>query len=249
MGLVVVYHLFPGAVTGGFVGVDVFFVISGFLITGHLARRSTARDGSTCWVSTRRARRLMPAAVVVLGVTWLASLLLLPASRLAATAQQVAASALYVQNWWLADASVDYLTAENAPSPVQHYWSLSVEEQFYVQPALFVIGLAAARLIGYRWRTAVLPLAAGLAAVSLGSSVALTGPGRRRLFRDAHPCVGVGGRRHPCPPRSPLVVVPRVAALAARWIGLALIIWSGLAYSGATPSRVRPRCFPSWAPS
>jgi peptidoglycan/LPS O-acetylase OafA/YrhL len=140
--LVVVYHLWPNRLTGGYVGVDVFFVISGFLITSHL-RREVERTGTLSLRSfyARRARRLLPAALLVLLATALASGLLLPVSRWAATAGDVLASTFYVQNWALAGRAVDYSASQDAASVVQHYWSLSVEEQFYAVWPLLVLVL------------------------------------------------------------------------------------------------------------
>lgn len=137
---VVLYHLRPSLLPGGFVGVDVFFVVSGYLITAHLAG-SAARTGRVHVLDfwARRARRLLPAAALVLAVAWVLSRFVLPPSRLPAAAQQVRASALYMQNWVLAHDAVDYLNSADAPSPVQHFWSLSVEEQFYLGwPLLFL---------------------------------------------------------------------------------------------------------------
>ncbi len=141
VGMVVIYHLYPSLLTGGFAGVDVFFVISGFLITGHLLREYQ-KTGKVALLDFwgRRAKRLVPAAALVLTVTWVASRLLLPATRLADTAAQIRASALYYQNWQLAGNAVDYLKSDSAASPVQHFWSLSVEEQFYLGwPLLFLL--------------------------------------------------------------------------------------------------------------
>jgi peptidoglycan/LPS O-acetylase OafA/YrhL len=146
VGMVVIYHLYPSRLTGGFAGVDVFFVISGFLITGHLLREyhKTGRVALLDFWG-RRAKRLVPAAALVLTVTWLVSRILLPVTQLADTASQIRASALYFQNWQLAWNAVDYLKADSAASPVQHFWSLSVEEQFYLGwPLLFLLaGLVA----------------------------------------------------------------------------------------------------------
>ena len=155
--MVVVYHLYPSALPGGFVGVDVFFVISGFLITAHLLREYRA-TGTVAVVGFwgRRAKRLMPAAALVLTVTWVASLFVLPVTRLADTAAQIRASALYFQNWQLAGDAVDYLKADSAATPVQHFWSLSVEEQFYLGwPLLFLLVALAVR--SRRQRTEVAP--------------------------------------------------------------------------------------------
>ena len=139
--MVVIYHLYPSALPGGFAGVDVFFVISGYLITGHLWRgyAQTGKVGLTDFWG-RRARRLIPAAALVLTVTWIASRIIEPATQFANTAQQILASALYYQNWQLASDAVNYFKSDDAATPVQHFWSLSVEEQFYiVWPLLFLL--------------------------------------------------------------------------------------------------------------
>jgi peptidoglycan/LPS O-acetylase OafA/YrhL len=168
--MVVIYHLYPSLVPGGFAGVDVFFVISGFLITGHLWR-GYQRDGRVRLLDFwgRRARRLVPAAALVLSVTWVIARLVLPPGRLADTAGQIRASALYYQNWQLAHQAVNYLTSSDAATPVQHFWSLSVEEQFYlVWPLLFAV----AALVGRRHRRVVLAaLVVTLVAASLAYSV------------------------------------------------------------------------------
>jgi peptidoglycan/LPS O-acetylase OafA/YrhL len=126
--LVLGFHAGVPFLSGGFVGVDVFFVISGFLITG-LMHREVARTGrlSLARFWARRVRRLLPATAVVLGTVALMTLVVLPVTRWATTAWDIGASALYVVNWRLAEQSVDYLAAEAAPSPVQHFWSLAVE--------------------------------------------------------------------------------------------------------------------------
>src|SRR5215471_10287315 len=168
--LVLVYHLYPSLVPGGFVGVDVFFVISGYLITGQLWRGFKG-TGKVRLVEFwgRRARRIVPAAALVLAVTWAASRVLLPATQLANTAAQIRASALYYQNWLLAHDAVDYLKSSDAASPVQHFWSLSIEEQFYlVWPLLFLAaGLVARRHSRRAWHVTAACLAAVLVVGSL----------------------------------------------------------------------------------
>src|SRR5690606_12921528 len=144
--LVVLYHLWPGRLPGGYIGVDVFFVISGFLITGHLMREAadTGRIRLARFYA-RRARRLLPAAYLVLAVSAVAVWLWMPLMGWRQNFREIIASALYVQNWALAADSVDYLAAENDPSTVQHYWTLSIEEQFYlVWPLLVLLSTVAA---------------------------------------------------------------------------------------------------------
>ncbi|HEU0257774.1 MAG TPA: acyltransferase, partial [Microbacteriaceae bacterium] len=144
--LVVVFHLWPGALPGGFVGVDVFFVISGFLITGQLLREAgrlgRIRLGGF-WA--RRVRRLLPAALASLAATGIATWLVAPQTVWRQYFSDIAASAAYVQNWHLVAQAVDYFAPSGA-SPVQNFWSLAVEEQFYlVWPLLLVVALVATR--------------------------------------------------------------------------------------------------------
>ncbi|HEX8119942.1 MAG TPA: acyltransferase family protein [Solirubrobacteraceae bacterium] len=145
--VVVVFHFWPGALPGGFVGVDVFFVISGFLITGQLWReaRGSGRVSLTGFWA-RRARRILPAALVVLAFCAFATKAVVPETQWGQFFGEIAASTAYVENWHLADAAVDYQALDDAPSPVRHFWSLSVEEQFYlVWPLLIGLALLAGR--------------------------------------------------------------------------------------------------------
>ena len=174
--LVVGFHLWPTVLPGGYVGVDVFFVISGFLITDLLARLATAGDHA--WLISfysRRVRRLLPAAILALLVTLAGTLVFLSKARWEETAIQVEASALYVQNWRLALQAVDYLGAAEAPSPVQHYWSLSIEEQFYiVWPLLMAASIWLARRLGRPPKGVLLVALAVVFAGSLMASVVVT---------------------------------------------------------------------------
>ncbi|WP_353828586.1 acyltransferase family protein [Agromyces sp. SYSU T0242] len=173
---VVLFHLWPSRLSGGYVGVDVFFVISGYLITSHLLREATDRGRialGAFWA--RRARRLLPASLLVLLVTALAVVAVVPESRWAQFLREVVAATFYVENWSLSFDAVDYLAAENAPSPVQHFWSLSVEEQFYIAvPLLLVAALAIARRRGLDIRRALLLALAGVAVLSFAVSIWLT---------------------------------------------------------------------------
>jgi peptidoglycan/LPS O-acetylase OafA/YrhL len=173
--LVVLFHLWPNRLPGGFIGVDVFFAISGFLITGHLLREASSEHGihlAEFWA--RRVRRLLPAAYLVLGVSLVATLTILPPRLWKETAIQIGASALGIQNWVLAASSVDYFGSNEQPSLVQHYWSLSLEEQFYlVWPVLIFAVLALSRRLHRRSRAYVVGATMGaLCLGSLGWSIA-----------------------------------------------------------------------------
>ncbi|HEV2773950.1 MAG TPA: acyltransferase family protein [Solirubrobacteraceae bacterium] len=139
---VVLYHVWPTAMPGGFVGVDVFFAISGYLITAHLLREVETTGALSLWgFWARRARRLLPAALVTLFVCAIGTLLFVPQVYWQQFLTEIGASTAYFQNWQLASDAVDYLAAENRASPVQHFWSLSAEEQFYLAwPLLIALG-------------------------------------------------------------------------------------------------------------
>ncbi|WP_061961237.1 acyltransferase family protein [Demequina flava] len=151
VGAVIVYHLWPDALPGGYIGVDVFFVVSGFLITGHLIREH-GKHGNINLPSFwgRRIRRLLPSAITVLTATVIAVFLVVPAAYWESFLREVAASALIVENWALAASAVDYLAADGAASPVQHFWSLSVEEQFYLAWPVLLVALLAMDRSGHR---------------------------------------------------------------------------------------------------
>lgn len=139
---VVLYHFWPGRLTGGYIGVDIFFVISGFLITAHLMRELTATGTvrlGQFWA--RRARRLLPASLLVLlfCAVVVMSPYLMPTSALPNEVREILASTFYVENWYLALNSADYLNHSGSPTTVQHYWSLSLEEQFYVMWPLIML--------------------------------------------------------------------------------------------------------------
>jgi peptidoglycan/LPS O-acetylase OafA/YrhL len=141
---VVVHHFWPRLLPGGFVGVDVFFVISGFLITLQLLRevdRTGSISISRFWA--RRARRILPPALFVLLFCAVATILFVPLNYWQQFFDELRASTTYAQNWHLAAAAINYFSADDAPSPVQHFWSLSTEEQFYVVWPLVILAVAA----------------------------------------------------------------------------------------------------------
>jgi peptidoglycan/LPS O-acetylase OafA/YrhL len=166
--LVVLFHLWNHGWHGGFVGVDVFFVISGFLITSHLLTKppQTWSDLGGFWA--RRIRRLLPAALTVLAVSLAAARMIAPETQWKNTGQQIMAATMYWQNWHLAGQSVDYLKEDSPPTVAQHFWSLSVEEQFYmVWPLLLAATVIAARLLSRR----LAPLVAMVVSVPLVASL------------------------------------------------------------------------------
>ncbi|MDT0275043.1 acyltransferase family protein [Blastococcus goldschmidtiae] len=239
VGLVVLYHLWPNRLTGGFVGVDVFFVISGFLITSHLWMHppGSARDLAQFWA--RRVRRLLPASLLVLAATAVATRVVAPETQWAATAREIIASALYVQNWQLASTSVDYLLAGAAASPVQHFWSLSVEEQFYLLWPVFILlmaGLAA-------WTGLSLRVVGGggvalLVVASLAYSIHATAtePAAAYFVTPARIWeMAAGGLLAlAISGRSTRMGTGR-ARIGLAWLGYATIGFAALTYSAATP--------------
>ena len=232
--LVLLYHARAPLFHGGYVGVDVFFVLSGFLITGIIVRElmGTGRL-SLAQFYARRARRLLPAAALVLFVTMLASAIVLPPLRVPAVAGDTISAALYVSNIRFAVQATDYLGAELAPSPVLHFWSLSVEEQFYLfWPTLLAIA-AGATFLRSRPDVGIRRLGIVLVAVlvgSLGLSIWLTWANQPWAFFSLPTRaweLALGG----------LLVLPAATrwvparmVVPAGWIGLALILVAGVAF-------------------
>ena len=240
VGLVLVYHLRPERLSGGFVGVDVFFVISGFLIIGTLVAeiRRTGRLKLADFYA-RRIRRLLPAASLTLLVTAAGTLILLPTPLWPPILQQIVASAVDVQNWVLAFFSADYAHATAAASPVQHFWSLSVEEQFYlVIPVVLLLSALAAKRFGHpvRWAFGAVAL---ISAASLAYSVLVTAaPPQGAYFVTPTRMweLGFGGLAAMAVPRLRLPVVVR---FVLGWAGLAAVVFSALTFTTSM-------AFPGW---
>jgi peptidoglycan/LPS O-acetylase OafA/YrhL len=172
--LVLLYHGFHAPFTGGFVGVDVFFVISGFLITNLLLHEKAQNASvSIARFYARRIRRILPAATLVVLTTVFATyywLGFIAGNQIAGDAKW---TAVFAANIHFGLIGTDYLGSQLPPSPLQHMWSLGVEEQFYLLwPGVF-LGLALL-VRGRRHRTALVVSLVGLIVVSLAWSVIQT---------------------------------------------------------------------------
>jgi len=230
--LVILYHLWPNRLPGGYVGVDVFFVISGFLITGHLLKAAERERPIPMLVGfyARRIRRLAPAAVVVLLFVLAFTLLLFPVSSWAATGSHVLAASLFSENWFLAAQSVSYLDADATPSALQHFWSLSVEEQFYiVWPLLLLVAIL---VIGRRRATWLVSFIGAVLVVSFLWSFLRTQTNPDAAFFDT---AARGWQFAVGALVSFLPLFRYRLRLMLPWLGLAAIAASALLYSEATP--------------
>ncbi|WP_433316995.1 SGNH hydrolase domain-containing protein [Micromonospora chersina] len=237
--LVVLWHAGVPFVSGGFVGVDVFFVISGYLITTGMAAEVAARGRLSLgrfWA--RRAKRLLPSSALVLLAALLLTYLLLPDIRWRDTAGDVVSSAVYLVNWRLADQAVDYLAAGQAPSIVQHYWSLAVEEQFYLVWPVLLVGVAwlarRGRTPDSRFRALAFGAVGLVWAASFAWSVLLVeaDPGRAYFVTTTRMWeLAVGALLSLAPIRR----LTGAVAAAAGWLGVAAIAASAVALSTSTP--------------
>ncbi|WP_067437719.1 acyltransferase family protein [Nocardioides jensenii] len=249
--LVFLFHLWPNRMTGGFVGVDVFFVISGFLITSHLLAHPPTKAGDLLGFWARRIQRLLPASLLVLALTVVGSRMFAPETEWGSTAAEIKAATLYYVNWNLASSSVDYLGAEAAPSPVQHYWSLSIEEQFYLGwPVLLLLLFLLARVLKRPATRVVVPGLALAVAASLVYSITETASNPAGAYFVTPTRIwelGLGGLLAGLLSRRAFgrdvdhehVLIPEAARSAVAWIGFGAITLTAFTYTGGTP-------FPGW---
>jgi peptidoglycan/LPS O-acetylase OafA/YrhL len=234
---VVIYHVWPEAMPGGFVGVDVFFAISGFLITAHLVREVDRTGTLSLWQFwARRARRLLPAALLTLFACAAATIVFVPQLYWQQFLTEIGTSTAYVQNWQLASDAVDYLGADNRPSPVQHFWSLSAEEQFYVIWPLLII--VAAWTV--RRRVAIAFVLLTVTGLSLWYSITETAANPAAAYFVTPTRAwefGAGGLLALLGTRAAL---PDALRALLSWAGLAAVMYAAIAYSTDT-------AFPGWA--
>lgn len=233
--LVVIYHAGVPALAGGYVGVDVFFVISGFLITTHLVNSmNSSTSFSFAAFYSRRARRLLPAAVVTLVLSVLFSLIWLPPLSWPNMLRDAAATAMYVPNLLFGYVGTDYL-ADQTPSVFQHYWSLGLEEQFYLVWPLILFGSI---YLGRRTNRTLLWVLGALTAGSFLLGWWMTywnQPLAFFLLPTRAWELGVGGVV-----AVTLLAYPRVSEPAfwkpiITWVGVGGILAAALAFSSATP--------------
>ncbi len=233
--LVVLEHAGLSAISGGYIGVDVFFVLSGFLITGLLLKEI----GKTGTISigqfyARRARRLLPAGTLVLVVTVLLSYQVFGVSRANRVAEDAQWAALFASNFRFIQQGTDYLDSALPPSPLQHYWSLAVEEQFYlVWPLLIMLVAMASRRRSLRLTLGVVLTAMIVSSLAWSqyqtannATAAYFSPFPRvsELAAGALLAVGVPW----------LVGLPRRIGIVAGWAGIAIIFWTAFTYSPET---------------
>ncbi len=238
MVLVLLFHAGVPQMAGGFVGVDVFFVISGFLITGTILREVRATGSlSLLGFYARRIRRLLPAATTVLLFTIGLAKFGLPAVYSRTFSLDAAAAATYFVNWRLAGRSVDYLAEDVGPSPVQHFWSLSIEEQFYFfWPLLILLAIVLSRR--YKWRqTPAITGVLGLVATSsfIWSVSYTSSNGQLAFFSTATRVweLAIGAALAIAAPR--LLAIPPKAATALGWGGLLAVLASGVFFGSGSP--------------
>ncbi len=233
VGSVVLYHAGVPFLPGGYVGVDVFFVISGFLITSHLLGQ-LEDHGRLRFAEfyARRARRILPASFAVLLASVLAALIWYPPLLMRDVWTGAVATALYVPNYFFAVQRSDYLAESSNPSLFQHYWSLGVEEQFYLLwPALLAVAWAVVRS-----RRALLAVLVGVVAVSFALCVGLTSTAQPWAFFSLPSRaweLGVGGVVAVLLQHRRGIVRGRWAAVVG-WGGIAAVAASVLLFSSDT---------------
>ena len=229
--LVACFHIWGGRVSGG---VDVFFVISGFLITGSLYKevtRSQTIDILAFW--GRIAKRVTPMAYLVLGLTLVAALIWMPKSRQDGFLSEVFYSAFHLENIKLMMNSVDYLARDEAPSPVQQFWALSVQVQFYLVWPFMLLAVAMAAKKVRMGAAAYLAVLGAIFLSSLAYSVLQTRLDPSPTYFNTLARVwefALGGILAIALPH---MRIPSVARFMAGWLGLLAIVACGFLFSAS----------------
>lgn len=235
--VVVAFHCGIPGFSAGFVGVDVFFVLSGYLITGLLVSEieKTSRVNLVQFYA-RRVRRLLPASALTLVVTLLIGAIIMAPSELTFAARAARATAIYMSNIFFATNAADYFAPDVKLNPMLHTWSLAVEEQFYLfWPLLIMLGMQF-----WRSKKALVALLSGLTLISLGASVWFTAKGGTFAFYELPARAwefGIGGLAVLLPRAT--LKLPSAFWLALGWIGVLAVLCSGFFITGDTN-------FPGW---
>jgi peptidoglycan/LPS O-acetylase OafA/YrhL len=233
--VVVLYHANMPGLPGGFVGVDVFFVISGFVITGLLLRERASTDHTSLRsFYGRRVRRILPAATLVIVTTVIAAYAILGVIYGNPTAVAARWTAVFLANFHFANIGTDYLSATLPPSPLQNFWSLAVEEQFYlVYPAIFLIAASVRSKVSLRARLVAVLIPIIL--ISLLASAIQTGSSPSTAFFSPLTRaweLALGALVAVATPA--LLRLHRTLATTFTWVGLAAIVYAAVTYSSST---------------
>lgn len=242
--MVVLDHADLGPVSGGYVGVDIFFVVSGFVITGSLLGKEHRGGISLPAFYAARARRILPVATVVLVATVLASYFLLNFIRAGRVVTDAVWAGLFAANIRFSTIGTDYFSADLPPSPLQHYWSLAVEEQFYVVWPL-LLGLllfGVGRRRGGHAAPRPMHLGRVALALSLVIAVSLLWSIRQTATAPTEAFFSPFTRAWELAIGALLMIgattvarTPMAARVALSWVGLAGAVASGLLFSASTP--------------
>ena len=239
--IVALCHAGAPGVNGGYVGVDVFFVISGFLITGWLVERAL-ESGRVPFRDfyASRARRILPAAVLTLVVTCAASVAFLNPVRAESALDDAVWAALFSANVHFAGVGTDYFAQGDPPSPIQHFWTLAVEEQFYLFWPLLLAAVLLAVRVRRRGGGASRGGLAGVVALGVGVSLAwsiyITGTNPSSAYFSAPARaweLGVGALIAVGLPW--ILLAPAVLRAALTWVGLAGIVAATVTFGSGTP--------------
>jgi peptidoglycan/LPS O-acetylase OafA/YrhL len=246
--LVVLFHAGVPHLAGGFVGVDVFFVISGFLITGLLLREYE-RNGRVSFRGfyARRARRIIPPAAVTIVATAIAVWFVMPLLSVFRQALDLMAASVNIANWRFIAAGKDYLAGASDDSVATHFWSLSIEEQFYfVWPVLLVALAVLARRLRWSTRMVVGWGITLVTAASLFVSLRSTDSDPVLSYMATHTRAWQFGVGAIVAVAGPLLtgLMTKLAVQVAMWVlgwaGLAAVLVATMTYDHSTP-------YPGWA--
>ncbi|MUK87361.1 acyltransferase family protein [Ornithinibacillus sp. L9] len=226
--LVAIYHIWIGSVSGG---VDVFFIVSGYLITISLVTKME-RQGKINYLEyvLGLTRRLIPLAFTVLFSVALISFIIIPQLQWKQIISEIFSSAFYYQNWQLATNAVDYLAQNNEASPLQHFWALSIQGQFYVTWPLviFIAYVISTKLLKTPIRKTLLAILSIMFIASIGYSIYITTTNQPWAYFDTFARVWefcLGGILALL---IPYLSLKRAISLIVGWLGLAIICFTGV---------------------